>query len=206
MCVKLFALTLFLTNYVLAAAMVWVAVCAHFGRSIPESALFLPLTNILLLPSLRSAMPGVPDFGEHISCYGALVRDLRLNLQVYSWTFLGTTQILSPYVPCSLLCSNGLNTNMATLQVVFSALCMFLKIIRARARTCDNVKDDVERSRAPSEPHPIYSRHPTFVAARRGTVNKAPKTIKLEQQSNPSTAQANGPRLDAQAHDDRKVL
>ena len=62
--VKVFAITLFLTNYVLAAAMVWVAICAHFGRPLPESALFLPLTNILLLPQLRAAMPGVPDFGE----------------------------------------------------------------------------------------------------------------------------------------------
>ena len=62
--VKLFAITLFLTNYILAAAMVWIAVCAHYGPPLPESALFLPLTNILLLPQLRAAMPGVPDFGE----------------------------------------------------------------------------------------------------------------------------------------------
>ncbi|KAI0712689.1 hypothetical protein C8Q76DRAFT_797518 [Earliella scabrosa] len=174
MCVKLFALTLFLTNYVLAAAMVWVAVCAHFGRSIPESsipesALFLPLTNILLLPSLRSAMPGVPDFGIFMDLFG--------------------------YYP-------------NIVAVVFSALCMFLKIIRARARapTCNNVKDDVERSLAPLKPQPMCSRHPTFVSVRRGTVNKARKMIKLEQQSIPSTTQANGPRVDAQAHDHSKVL
>ena len=61
---KLFALTIFLTDYILAAAMVWVAVCAHFGRPLPESVLFLPLTNILLLPQLRASMPGVPDFGR----------------------------------------------------------------------------------------------------------------------------------------------
>ncbi|EJF56633.1 hypothetical protein DICSQDRAFT_129956 [Dichomitus squalens LYAD-421 SS1] len=71
--VKLFAITLFLTNYVLAAAMVWVAVCAHYGPSLPESALFLPLTNILLLPQLRGAMPGVPDFGIFMDLFGYYV-------------------------------------------------------------------------------------------------------------------------------------
>lgn len=69
--VKLFAVTLFLTNYILAAAMVWVAVCAYYGPPLPETALFLPLANILLLPQLRAAMPGVPDFGSWTTCFRA---------------------------------------------------------------------------------------------------------------------------------------
>ncbi|KAM5538578.1 hypothetical protein V8D89_007607 [Ganoderma adspersum] len=71
--VKLFAVTLFLTNYILAAAMVWVAVCAYYGPPLPETALFLPLANILLLPQLRAAMPGVPDFGIFMDLFGYYV-------------------------------------------------------------------------------------------------------------------------------------
>ncbi|KAI1794748.1 hypothetical protein LXA43DRAFT_882989, partial [Ganoderma leucocontextum] len=72
--VKLFAVTLFLTNYILAAAMVWVAVCAYYGPPLTETALFLPPANILLLPQLRAAMPGIPDFvGIFMDLFGYYV-------------------------------------------------------------------------------------------------------------------------------------
>ncbi|RPD77352.1 hypothetical protein L226DRAFT_458777, partial [Lentinus tigrinus ALCF2SS1-7] len=83
--VKLFALTIFLTDYSLAAAMVWVAVCAHFGRPLPESVLFLPITNILLLPQLRASMPGVPDFGMFMDLFGYYVNILAI---VFSAMFM----------------------------------------------------------------------------------------------------------------------
>ncbi|TFK85731.1 hypothetical protein K466DRAFT_494170, partial [Polyporus arcularius HHB13444] len=91
--VKLFALTIFLTDYILAAAMVWVAVCAHFGRPLPESVLFLPLTNILLLPQLRASMPGVPDFGIFMDLFGYYVNILAV---VFSAMFMFFKIIGSP--------------------------------------------------------------------------------------------------------------
>lgn len=72
--------------------MVWVVVCAYYGPPLPETALFLPLANILLLPQLRAAMPEVPDFGSY-----TLNLDLfRVEVDVvceqgYSWISLGTT-------------------------------------------------------------------------------------------------------------------
>ena len=90
---KLFALTIFLTDYILAAAMVWVAVCAHFGRPLPETVLFLPLTNILLLPQLRASMPGVPDFGRsQLVCMWKMSgRLILIFVQECSWTSSATT-------------------------------------------------------------------------------------------------------------------
>ncbi|PIL22971.1 hypothetical protein GSI_15668 [Ganoderma sinense ZZ0214-1] len=80
--VKLFAVTLFLTNYILAAAMVWVAVCAYYGPPLPsETALFLPLANILLLPQLRAAMPGVPDFGIFMDLFGYYVNIVAVRMR-----------------------------------------------------------------------------------------------------------------------------
>ncbi|TBU23271.1 hypothetical protein BD311DRAFT_674323, partial [Dichomitus squalens] len=71
--VKLFAITLFLTNYLLSCIMVYIAVCAHCGRSVPDTALFLPLANILLIPQLRAAMPDAPDFGVFMDLFGYYV-------------------------------------------------------------------------------------------------------------------------------------
>ena len=56
-------MTLTITNYLLAAGMVWIAIAAGMRRRVPSSVLILPLTNILALPQLRAAMPDVPDFG-----------------------------------------------------------------------------------------------------------------------------------------------
>ncbi|TBU52741.1 hypothetical protein BD310DRAFT_939477 [Dichomitus squalens] len=71
--VKLFAITLFLTSYLLSCIMVYIAVCAHCDRSVPDTALFLPLANILLIPQLRAAMPDAPDFGVFMDLFGYYV-------------------------------------------------------------------------------------------------------------------------------------
>ncbi|KAI0695752.1 hypothetical protein C8T65DRAFT_584039, partial [Cerioporus squamosus] len=69
--VRLFAIALNATNYLLTIGMVCIAVAVGMGRRMPDSVLILPLTNILALPQLRAAMPDVPDFGVFVDifCY-----------------------------------------------------------------------------------------------------------------------------------------
>ncbi|RPD77394.1 hypothetical protein L226DRAFT_568480 [Lentinus tigrinus ALCF2SS1-7] len=85
--VRLFAIALNITNYVLTIGMVCIAVGVGMGRRMPDSVLILPLTNILALPQLRAAMPDAPDFGVFldISCY-----EVNLLAVVFAAMFIMT--------------------------------------------------------------------------------------------------------------------
>ncbi|OBZ73110.1 hypothetical protein A0H81_06658 [Grifola frondosa] len=79
---RAFAMLLYFTNWALTAGMVVIAVYGTSSKifggpggedSLPSELLLLPLSVMLAIPALRSAMPGAPDFGMYLDIIGYFI-------------------------------------------------------------------------------------------------------------------------------------
>lgn len=64
---QILTMCLFLVNWTLTTASIYIVVLVVFGRErMNDAVLLLPVTIILTIPTLRSLYPGLPPFGIYI--------------------------------------------------------------------------------------------------------------------------------------------
>jgi hypothetical protein len=68
--VKAFSMIIFLVNWMLVGMILFITVVAFVGKKkMPETLSLLPITIILIVPSLRALMVNSPAFGELTTDY-----------------------------------------------------------------------------------------------------------------------------------------
>jgi hypothetical protein len=85
--VKAFSLTIYLVNWLLVGMTLFITVIAFLGKnlkSMPDGLLLLPVTVILIVPSLRALMVDSPTFGKLIAIYCITLVECQLSTNRYS--------------------------------------------------------------------------------------------------------------------------
>ena len=60
---KFFVMTLFIVNWFLTGAVLYITIAADHGKPMDASILVLPLSVVLTIPALRALWAGAPAFG-----------------------------------------------------------------------------------------------------------------------------------------------
>jgi hypothetical protein len=82
--VKAFSMTICLVNWLLVGMILFITVVALFGKKpMPDGLLLIPVTVILIVPSLRALMVDSPTFGELIAEYCATLLRVNFLQQVF---------------------------------------------------------------------------------------------------------------------------